>query len=73
MINIKINNNQTLKVFQSEESDCIKVQRYNSKNEKVNGSVIEIGDFLMLINYHSYIKENDIQCDFINPNGKNKD
>ena len=30
------------------------------------------GDFVMLLNYYRYVKENDIQCDFINPYGKNE-
>lgn len=29
------------------------------------------GDMVMLINFYCYIKDNDIQNDFINPNGKN--
>lgn len=32
---------------------------------------IPAGDMVMLINYYRYIKDNDIQCAFINPNGKN--
>ena len=32
---------------------------------------IPAGDMVMLINYYRYIKDNDIQCDFVNPNGKN--
>lgn len=30
-------------------------------------------DMVMLINLYRYIKENDIQNDFINPYGKNKE
>jgi hypothetical protein len=29
------------------------------------------GDMVMLINLYRYIKDNDIQNEFINPNGKN--
>lgn len=32
---------------------------------------ISNGDMVMLLNYYSYVKRNDIQNDFINPNGKN--
>lgn len=28
---------------------------------------------VMLVNFYRYIKGNDIQHDFINPNGKNKE
>lgn len=38
-----------------------------------NGSKTEIKacDFIMLLNMYNYIKNNDIQSDFINPYGKN--
>ena len=32
---------------------------------------IPAGDMVMLINFYRYIKDNDIQNDFINYNGKN--
>ena len=43
-----------------------------------NGTVehieeISAGDFVMLINLYRHIKSNDIQNDFINPYGKNKE
>ena len=34
---------------------------------------IPAGDMVMLINLYKYVKENDIQNDFINPHGKNTD
>ena len=34
---------------------------------------ISAGDFVMLINWYKYIKDNDIKNDFINPHGKNKE
>ena len=34
---------------------------------------IPAGDMVMLVNFYRYIKGNDIQHDFINPNGKNKE
>lgn len=38
-----------------------------------NGNITTIspGDFIMLLNMYNYIKNNDIQSDFINPYGKN--
>ena len=38
-----------------------------------NGNITTItpGDFIMLLNIYNYIKNNDIQSDFINPYGKN--
>lgn len=35
-------------------------------------TIISNGDFVMLINLYKYIKSNDIQNDFINYWGKNK-
>lgn len=32
---------------------------------------ISSGDFVMLLNYYKFVKNNDIQCDFINYDGKN--
>lgn len=32
---------------------------------------INNGDFVMLLNYYTYIKKNDIQNNFVNPHGKN--
>ncbi len=34
---------------------------------------IPAADMVMLINFYRYIKDNDIQNDFINYNGKNKE
>lgn len=34
---------------------------------------IPIGQFVMLLNLYAYIIDNDIQNDFINPYGKNKE
>lgn len=34
---------------------------------------IPSGDMVMLVNLYRYVKENDIQNDFINPYGKNKE
>lgn len=34
---------------------------------------ISAGDFVMLINLYRYIKDNDVQNDFINPYGNTKE
>lgn len=34
---------------------------------------ISAGDFVMLINWYRYIKDNDVQNDFINPYGNTKE
>lgn len=55
------NNNGVLKIAQEEPDGTVTVDDLE----------IPPGDMVMLINYYRYIKENDIQNDFINPNGKN--
>ncbi len=44
----------------------------NAEIKTENGiMLIPTEDFLNLLKYYQYIKENDIQDDFINPEGKN--
>lgn len=38
-----------------------------------NNYIVSAGDFVMLLNYYKYIKDNDIQNDFINYHGKKKE
>lgn len=38
-----------------------------------DGTKISAGDFVMLINYYRHVKNNDIQNNFINYHGKNKE
>lgn len=60
-------------------NNCGKVilkQKTHDKSVTVthgNGKITTIspGDFIMLLNMYNYIKNNDIQSDFINPYGKN--
>ena len=42
-----------------------------SDNAASKTEYIPAGDMVMLINFYRYIKDNDIQNDFINYNGKN--
>lgn len=57
------NNGGILTVEQKEHDSCIQVS---------NGVKISAGDFVMLLNYYIYVKNNDIQNDFINYWGKKK-
>lgn len=61
-----VNNNQVLTVTQDHPDSWVYVETLESDYR------IAPGDFVMLLNYYNYIKSNDIQCDFINYNGKNK-
>lgn len=65
-ITFDVNNNTTL-IFEQEKHDGNVVV----KTEKDIKDIITPGDFVMLLNLYQYIKDNDIQNDFINPRGKN--
>lgn len=73
-IEIDINNGGKLKVYQS-EADKIRVgvslEQIDSNGNVARRDLIDEGDFVMLMNYYRYIKDYDIQDDFINVNGKN--
>lgn len=67
-----VNNNGILKVEQTTPDSGILITREgNGVAERVEE--ISAGDFVMLLNMYRYIKDNDIQNDFINPYGKNKE
>ena len=66
------NNGGILRVEQTAADDFVKViTERNGEYMRVDG--IEPGNFVMLIDWYRYIKDNDIQNDFINPYGKNKE
>lgn len=71
-----VNNNGTMEISQSELDGKAIVHtfhNYNDFSDTTNDIEISAGDMVMLINLYRYIKENDIQDDFINPNGKNQE
>ena len=57
------NNGGILSVEQKKHDGSIQVS---------TGEKISAGDFVMLLNYYSYVKNNEIQKDFINYWGKKK-
>lgn len=65
MLSFNTNNNRKLTVSQSVHDGNVTVTRGNVME------TITAGDFVMLLNLYSYIVDNDIQNDFINPYGKN--
>ena len=73
-IEIDINNGGKLKVYQS-DTDKIRggvvLEDIDSNGKVGRRDLIEVGDFVMLMNYYRYIKEYDIKDEFINKNGKN--
>lgn len=60
-------NNQDKLIFSQEEHDA-PVQVYRSNGTQVL-SEIPAGDMVMLHNFYRYVKDNNIQHDFLNPNG----
>ena len=72
-LSFKVNNNGLLNLVQNELDGEIHVNTYDKEDGYINKCHIPAGDMVMLINLYRYIKDNDIQNDFINPNGKNKE
>lgn len=66
------NNHGFLNVEQMTTDAPVKVRTGTNHNVE-HIEEISAGDFVMLINLYRYIKDNDIQNDFINPYGKNKE
>lgn len=62
-----INNGGKMELIQRGHDGTVLI----SDNAASKTEYIPAGDMVMLINYYRYIKDNNIQCDFINPNGVN--
>lgn len=62
-----INNGETMELIQRGHDGTVLI----SDNSTSKTEYIPAGDMVMLINFYRYIKDNDIQNDFINYNGKN--
>lgn len=67
-----VNNGGEVVLSQFSRNGNVQVSHHDSAGNIRADSITE-GDFVMLINLYRYVKDNDIQNDFINPNGKNKD
>lgn len=71
------NNGGTLELIQRERDGKVLIVSKDEKgdHESIPDSeaFITPGDMVMLINFYRYIKQNDIQNDFINPEGKNRE
>ena len=71
-LSFKVNNGGILNMIQHEIDGKVIVKRLEKDKSYKTITSIPAGDMVMLINMYKYIKENDIQNDFINPNGKNE-
>jgi len=67
-----INNAGKLELVQRGHDGTVLIIDSSRENQEERKSdYISAGDMVMLINYYRYIIDNDIQNDFINPNGIN--
>lgn len=64
----EVNNGNKLELIQRGHDGTVLI----SDDSMSKTEFIPPGDMVMLINFYRYIKDNDIQNDFINPYGKNK-
>ena len=71
MIKVEVNNGGSLELEQNKEK-LIVLKTINSNGEIERADGITQGDFVMLLNYYRYIKDDNIKCDFINPHGINE-
>lgn len=71
-LSFKTNNGGILSMRQNIIDGKVIVHRLEKDREYKKITTIPAGDMVMLVNLYKYIKENDIQNDFINPHGKNK-
>ena len=65
-ISFDVNNGGKLNICQAKHDGIISVNAGENK-----GYNIIAGDFVMLLNFYKYVKDNDMQNDFINYDGKN--
>lgn len=73
-ISFDIHNKQQLVLTQFSHDDRVFVTHEEEDGRHVSKTkTIPNGQFVMLMNLYAYIMDNDIQNDFINPYGKNKE
>jgi len=71
-----INNGGNLQLIQRGHDGKVLIldsTRFDDCDRPIEELIINPGEMVMLINYFRHVKEHDIQNDFINPNGKNKE
>ena len=72
-LSFKTNNGGILSMRQNIIDGKVIVKHLEKDKGYKTITTIPAGDMVMLVNLYKYIKENDIQNDFINPYGKNKE
>ena len=71
-IELSVNNGQTLFLTQTSADGEMILNRYDG-DKMIYERMIPAGDMVMLLNLYRYVKDNDIQNGFINPDGKHAD
>ena len=71
-LSFKTNNNGIMNMIQNDVDGKVIVKRLEKDKGYKTIAVIPSNEMVMLVNMYKYIKENDIQNDFINPYGENK-
>lgn len=54
----EVNNGRTIEVFQARDDGPVYVTRYDSKGQKESSDIISAGDFITMLNWYRYQKEN---------------
>ena len=72
-IEFNVNNGDKLIFTQETPDGEVVATRVDAKGYIEAEYHIPAGDMVMLLNLHQYVKINDIQNDFINPHGENKE
>lgn len=72
MLSFNVGNGQTMEWSQTGHDGDVHIS-VTLEGKKTLGYVIPAIDMVMLFNLYTYTKENDIQNDWINFNGKNKE
>ena len=68
-LTFEVNNGGTLEILQKEHNGAVAISSTGINRVDYISNV----DMVMLMNFYRYIKDHDIQNDFINPYGKNKE
>jgi len=54
----KVNNGRTIEVFQARDDGPVYVTRYDGNGKKESSDIISAGDFVTMLNWYRYQKEN---------------
>lgn len=73
VLSFDINNGGKMRLVQDKHNDVVVILKEFANGENRIEDGIRPGDMVMLINLFRHIKSNDIQNDFINPYGRNKE